>query len=334
MSRASITIDHTFLLLDKSFDYNPSPLDNVDICKPSDWCGTLARPRPLPDSLASSTKKTPSTLVRSSPALTMAAQRALRVSSPKKHEQKLQALKIAGDKAPATLTETDLKKALPEKAPDTPSSKTASYTCITELAPPESSPAAIMVGLFKQIPRWKYGSVINFATYSEGFPAPGDAIYAANCLIEAAEVWTSANIGVKFKWMSNIEDAAFALAYGGEKGTVLASAFFPNDSALETLYVYQYGFDKTERPGKNGNFTNYEIMKNVFLHELGHVLGLRHEFAMDPGDTFEGGAYRIGSANPESVMSYVFPPEMQESDIRDARYFYKHPQIVDYSPDN
>jgi hypothetical protein len=191
-----------------------------------------------------------------------------------------------------------------------------------------------MTGLWEQIPRWKYGSVINFATYADGYPAPGDAIYAANCLIEAAEVWNSARIGVTFKWVPNVDDAAFVLAYGGELGTVLASAFFPSNSPLETLYVYQYGFDKTEWTAKRGKYTNYGIMKNAFLHELGHVLGLRHEFAMNPDETFEGGAIRIGSANIESVMSYVFPPELQESDIQDTRYFYKHPPIVDYSPDN
>jgi hypothetical protein len=131
----------------------------------------------------------------------------------------------------------------------------------------------------------------------------------------------------------NVDDAAFVLAYGGKLGTVLASAFFPSDSPLETLYVYQHGFDKTERITKRGKHTNYGIMKNVFLHELGHVLGLRHEFAMNV-ETLEGGAIRMGSANIESVMSYVFPPELQESDIQDTRYFYKHPPIVDYSPDN
>jgi len=264
----------------------------------------------------------------------MASQNISTVLPTTKHEQKLQAINIVGDKAPATLTWADLKKDLPEKAPDAPSSGEALYTCVTERSPPRSSPAAIMVGLFEQIPRWKVGSVINFATYADGYPAPGDAIYAANCLIEAAEVWSSARIGVTFKWVPDVADAAFVLAYGGDLGTVLASAFFPSDSALETMYVYQNGFNKTERTSKRGKYTNYGIMKNVFLHELGHVLGLRHEFAMNADASFEGGAIRMGSANIESVMSYVFPPVLQESDIQDTQYFYKHPPIVDYIPDN
>ncbi|KAH7130718.1 matrix metallo proteinase-11 [Dendryphion nanum] len=248
-------------------------------------------------------------------------------------KEKLEAIISVGGQVPATLSEEDLQQHLPEKASDIPKSDDYTYTCVTQRGAPQASPAAILVGLFEQIPRWKFGSVINFATYSDGYPAPGDAIYAANALIEAAKVWNAARVGVTFNWVPKVDDAAFALAYGGKLDTVLASAFFPSGKPLETLYVYEHGFDKTERTSKRGTFTNYSILKNVFLHELGHVLGLRHEFALKP-ETYEGGAVVIGTANIESVMSYVFPPEIQESDIQDTRFFYKHPLIVDYSPDN
>ncbi|OAA46437.1 matrix metalloproteinase-11 [Beauveria brongniartii RCEF 3172] len=261
----------------------------------------------------------------------MASQNALTDSSTTK--QKLQVINNAGGKVPATLTQADLKKDLPHKASDAPSDGEPAYTCVTQRNAPRSSPAAILVGMFQEIPRWKIGSVINFAAYAEGYPAPGDAIYAANCLIAAAEEWNSAKVGVTFKWVPNVEDAAFVLAYGGKLTTVLASAFFPGKADLETLWVYEYGFDKTEKTSKRGKFSNYGIMKNAFLHELGHVLGLRHEFAMDP-DTYEGGAIVMGSSNGESVMNYIFPPQLQESDVKDTRYFYKHPLIVDYTPNN
>ncbi|KXJ84806.1 hypothetical protein Micbo1qcDRAFT_169931, partial [Microdochium bolleyi] len=61
-------------------------------------------------------------------------------------------------------------------------------------------------------------------------------------------------------------------------------------------------------------------MTNVFLHELGHILGLRHEFA-----DLEGGAIQWGSRNPYSVMSYNFPPQIQPSDEKDTRSFYDFP---------
>lgn len=248
-------------------------------------------------------------------------------------KQRLQALELAGVKPLATLTEADLQKDLPEKASDAPSGGEASYPCVTQSTPPRSSPASIMVGLWEQIPRWKIGSVIKFATYTDGYPAPGDAIYAAKCLIEAAKKWNAAKVGVTFKWVPDLEDAAFVLAYGGQLDGVFARAFFPSGSELQTMYVYQHCFDKKEETYPRGTFSNYGMMMNVFLHELGHVLGLRHEFALDPSN-FEGGAILIGSANEESVMNYVFPPELQESDIRDTRYFYKHPLIVDFDPDN
>lgn len=247
-------------------------------------------------------------------------------------KEKLEVIGKIGGHAPATLSEADLNKELPEKA-GAPSDGAPTYTCVTQLNAPRSSPAAVMVGLFETIPRWKLGSVINFATYSEGFPAPGDAVYAAKALIQAADEWNAAKVGVTFKWVPNLEDAAFVLAYGGHRDRVLASAFFPSASPLETLWVYDAAFEKTEQKSERGPYTHYGIMKNVFLHELGHVLGLRHEFAMDP-ERFEGGAVVMGTRNPESVMEYKFPPMIQKTDIDDTRYFYKFPLIVDYNPDN
>lgn len=232
--------------------------------------------------------------------------------------------KAFGDGELATLSAEDLKNP-PEQSKAPPTTTEPSYTCVTELSDP-SSVASIVVGLFTHVPRWKLDSVINFATYAGGYPTPADAVYAAKKLIEAAEEWNSYKVGATFKWVADLNDAAFVLAYGGVKGTVLASAFFPNDQPLNSMLVYRHGFDKTERNG----FTNYGIMKNVFLHELGHVLGLRHEFAIEA----EGGAVRFGSKNPDSVMSYKFPPKVQPSDIEDTKSFFNLLPIKDFSPDN
>lgn len=202
------------------------------------------------------------------------------------------------------------------------------YNCVTERFDP-SSVASILVGLFTEIPRWKYGSVINFAAYAGGYPQPEDAQFAALHLWEAAQQWNSYDLGVKFAWVSKLEDATFVLEYGGEKGSVLASAFFPNSQPLNTLFVYKLALSSDKQRG---------ILKNIFLHELGHTLGLRHEFALDPG-RFEGGAVVYGSRNEKSVMSYEFPPEVQQSDISDIRSFYKlqtmsikELTIKDYNP--
>ncbi|KAH8761302.1 hypothetical protein BGZ57DRAFT_737377, partial [Hyaloscypha finlandica] len=76
------------------------------------------------------------------------------------------------------------------------------------------------------------------------------------------------------------------------------------------------------------------ILKDVFLHELGHVLGLRHEFAGDSKRQVkkhqgklgvhesEDGAVRFMQRNKKSVMSYTMPPSMQQTDKDQVRAFY------------
>lgn len=233
-----------------------------------------------------------------------------------------------GDKALATLTAEQLKKK-PDEPTGPEESSGLTYSCVTELG--SDRIASIVVGVGRTIPRWKPGSTVNYATYADDYTSTDDAIYAANALIAAADEWNAVDFGVTFRWVPNLDDAAFVLAYGGDKGTVLASAFFPNTDALNTLWVYSFAFDKTPNTSPRGTFKNYEIMRNVFLHELGHVLGLRHEFAIEQ----EGeGAVRLFSTDKESVMAYEFPPQIQESDKRDLRAFYKLPQLQDFTPDN
>jgi hypothetical protein len=199
----------------------------------------------------------------------------------------------------------------------------ADYNCVTEPPFDPSSAASILVGLFREFPRWKPGSTINFAAYADGYPEPEDAEFAALRLWEAAEEWNKHKLGVKFEWVGKLDEATFVLQYGGDNGTVLASAFFPNSQPVNTLFVYKLALQSTEK---------YRgMLKNIFLHELGHVLGLRHEFALDP-DRFEGGAVVYGSRNEDSVMSYKFPPKLQESDITDVKSYYKAPIIKDYIP--
>ncbi|KAH8586810.1 hypothetical protein B0O99DRAFT_700782, partial [Bisporella sp. PMI_857] len=82
-------------------------------------------------------------------------------------------------------------------------------------------PLSIWVGWGGVIPRWKKGQVVQFAVLPGSFPTPYHAAFAAYKLNEAAIQWNSLNIGVTFKWVSKLEDAAFVLAYGGDGGTIL-----------------------------------------------------------------------------------------------------------------
>jgi hypothetical protein len=221
------------------------------------------------------------------------------------------------------------------KLSDDMSLSDSKYDCATQVSMPDPpmgpkeqkpGPEDIWVGLWGVIPRWKSGETVNYTAYKNGWVSPSHAYYAAYKLYEAAEKWNSLKVGVKFHYVSHLDDAAFVLAYGGDGGSTLAKGFFPNSNDLNTVFVYQRAF----QAGMANNMTN------IFLHELGHVLGLRHEFAAQ-----EGGAIQWGSNNPLSVMSYNFPPQIQESDKKDARSFYDFRgtsmggyRIQDVIPDN
>ena len=208
------------------------------------------------------------------------------------------------------------------------------YSCVTQAQtsdrPTSSEPTSIILGLYGVIPRWKKQTTVNFAVYAGGWPSSNHANFAAYRLNEAAVTWNSLNLGVTFKWVGTLEDACFVLGYGGDGGDTLARAFFPNSEDLNNMYVYQRAFQA-------GNI-NY--LYNFFLHELGHVLGLRHEFAPETGEG-AGPLVVWGMRNPASVMSYTFPPQLQPSDRIDTKSFYAHTDshiqnvpIQDHYPNN
>lgn len=205
------------------------------------------------------------------------------------------------------------------------------YHCVTQSPMPANipnpDPLSLQIGLDGKIHRWKTPNKVLFAAFAGGYPTSDQALYAASMLNKAATEWNGLKLGVDFEWVSKLEDAAFVLAYGGDGGSTLARAFFPNSNDLNVVYVYQKAFE----PG------NVNYMKNIFLHELGHVLGLRHEFAPEK----EGGTVQLGPRDPKSVMSYTFPPEIQANDVESTQKFYsltetqfKDWPIVDWVPNN
>jgi len=265
-----------------------------------DWCGTKIHKSPLPNSQMDTERPTKS------------------YAEAKKAFHSL--LKdIVGDKELATIQpkkdgngmSTEIEKILRTGKDKRFASE---YPCITQAsipvtipANPNSDPFKIWIGFGGKISRWQKGSVVNFAAFAGGYPTADQAVFAAYRLYDAANKWNSLNVGVQFKWVSNLQDAEFVLAYGGDQGNTLAMAFFPNTNDLNTLYVYKRAFDPD----------TINFQPNIFEHELGHALGLRHEFAAQ-----EGGAVQFGLPNPHSVMSYEFPPQIQKSDVDSTRAFY------------
>ena len=173
---------------------------------------------------------------------------------------------------------------------------------------------------------WKSGSKINWIARKDGYKSADDALFAARACYTAAQAWNRALAGrAEFVYVDRFDDACFQLVYnpGGYNGkyVTFARAFFPTEygKPLNTVTIFQPQLDADWRD--QAEFT--------FAHELGHVLGLRHEHSQE--DVQQGkeedaryGLQSIlfGSRNRNSIMAYYDYPKIQETDIRDIRDAY------------
>ena len=197
----------------------------------------------------------------------------------------------------------------------------------------DSNPNSISVGLGTIIPRWEVsqiGTALRYFVQADTFPSTQDAQDVAMTFQQAADEWNSLSLGFTFtpastnfhfKIVYEVNDASDA-----DEAGRYAQAFFPHQCNRDVL-VTDYALSTSSRP----------ILQNIFLHEMGHILGLRHEFAVAE----EGyGAVRFMDNNPESVMAYNARPTMQDTDIAGVKAFYKKSNgdqslgspIVDFRP--
>lgn len=201
------------------------------------------------------------------------------------------------------------------KVPVTPTDeRAATFRCLTQ--PIEMTATKdtghekklhIFVGFGNECPRYTPGSVIKYISYFQGWPG-GQGQLISNTMWAAASEWNSKNIGVTFQWTVNRAEATFEVVYGGPNPPYVASAFFPNARRGNQLLVYEASFTPQ----------GLSRMQNSFQHELGHVMGLLHEFA----DTETPGAVLVGARNDLSIMSYAANRSIQSTDIKWTRYFY------------
>lgn len=188
--------------------------------------------------------------------------------------------------------------------------------------------APVVVGFGPFIPRWAPNqapsntTILLYFVRNETFPSLNHAGYASDVLRQAANIWNSVRFRVFILQTAVKEEAHFNLVYqanGPTTQNVLAEAFFPHQSGTKDLVLFELGM----------NATNHVTLLNTFLHELGHVLGLRHEFAL--ATERDTAAVPFFQPNPNSVMAYTRLPTLQQSDADGIRAFYSSTLKPGYS---
>jgi hypothetical protein len=185
-----------------------------------------------------------------------------------------------------------------------------------------------------KILRWRPGAKLTYAVWRPSFNTEGEYRATVDCMNAAAGDWQSI-CGVEFEHVAardtdadlRFGEVSFPVVRADGGGDVVALAFFPDDP-LDKRVVWAFdGFF-----GANGAFDPVGVMR----HELGHVLGFRHEHIrpeapalFDPESLDH--TVEITAYDPTSVMHYlgqgVGDPELRftGADKAGARHVYGGP---------
>ncbi|KAL7961093.1 hypothetical protein V8C34DRAFT_274679 [Trichoderma compactum] len=179
--------------------------------------------------------------------------------------------------------------------------------------------AAVRVGWDSQIPRWCKGSELSYLICEESFPSKDSAMAAKDAMKTAIANWKG--VGAGFKEVKRYEPATVAVVYEHRQRSdhmYLANAFFPRAEPGELL-LYPRIFAKD----------NAEYLANILSHEIGHILGLRHEFAHNR--EADDPSVRSGSEDPQSVMEYhedLGKLQVTKKDLEGLKELYAYDQPV------
>lgn len=195
------------------------------------------------------------------------------------------------------------------------------YPCLTQQTP--TLDLVLRAPARSTLPLWAHGSVLRWAARTDGYPSPSGvhALRVASSMHHAAARWNAALGGrVIFRHAERATDAHFVLEYGGDGARALASSFTPEKAAhaLNAVRVYSRALTPTARP----------LLMCALLHELGHVLGLRHEHAHSaptawlPDSMTSAQTAVWGACDPRSVLGFRLARDLSSTDVANVRAAY------------
>lgn len=162
---------------------------------------------------------------------------------------------------------------------------------------------------------WANNSCLRWRVVTTSFARNEDADVVKKAMDAATEMWNKISPGnVKFAHADVPGTESFLVTYGPPAGKRDVLGFFPSN------YVKGYSrivvHNEALAEGSRGNLTN------AILHQLGHVLGFRHDFILESERRKRAGNNTKGS-NPLSVMSLKRPSSISANDIVDTRMIYQ-----------
>jgi hypothetical protein len=173
----------------------------------------------------------------------------------------------------------------------------------------KKEPLLGMVDDTGRIIRWRKGLLLTYKVMRSTFPTPDSYERVVLGMRRATAAWQG-NCGINFKHLNNLDDgspettekAVFRVEYGDSGGQFIALAFFPNEPVERRVIFIDPSYFQP-----NLSFEPIGVLR----HELGHVLGFRHEHIRGgapanckKNESLEG-VLEITPYDSKSVMHYL-----------------------------
>jgi len=177
---------------------------------------------------------------------------------------------------------------------------------LAEIATAEGPARLLAISRNGRIVRWAPGMVLSYFVARESFPTQQQYDLARDSVRSATDDWMAA-CGTTFEYHGALDtdpgaraQALFGVFYVDVKGKFIAAAFFPDDPPERRLVIIDPSFFQPTL-----SFDRVGVLR----HELGHVLGFRHEHirtgapAVCPDEPLYD-TTPLGEYDPMSVMHY------------------------------
>ena len=158
-----------------------------------------------------------------------------------------------------------------------------------------------------KIVRWKEGKVLTYCVLKNTFGSNEEYLLARQSVAKATTAWSDV-CGIEFRHevakdespTTKVDDVVFTVRKIDSGGRFIAAAFFPNDPPAKRRVFLDPSFF-----ADGGGFDKVGVLR----HELGHVLGFRHEHIRSeaPASCFDEDLEDtsiLTGYDPQSVMHY------------------------------